>query len=291
MATFTNQAQISYNGITRSSNITVGEIQDLLTMTKTAVGDTYTVGSDITYVVNIVNTGSTNYTGLQLTDDLGATLFNGSTVYPLAYKDGSVRYFVNGTLQTAPEVTATEPLTIAGINVPAEGNVTIIYEAVITSFAPLDTEGSVTNNVELETPQGRQTDCQALVSLTASATITPETEPDLTVSKSLAPTTVTENGQITYTFVIANSGNTAATAADNVTLTDTFNPVLSGLTATLDGEPLSLGTDYTYDTASGLFSTLAGVITVPAAVYEQNPDTGEYTTTPGTVTLVVKGSI
>lgn len=49
----------------------------------------------------------------------------------------------------------------------------------------------------------------------------------------------------------ANSRNTATAAADYVIVTDTFDPILSGLAVTLDGAPLTLGTDYTYDTATG----------------------------------------
>ena len=59
---------------------------------------------------------------------------------------------------------------------------------------------------------------------------------DLTVSKAICPATVTESGQLTYTFVLQNFGNTAATAGDNVILTDTFDPALTGLTVTYNGD-------------------------------------------------------
>jgi len=292
MATFTNQAQVSFNGIVRSSNITVGEIVETLTMTKTAVSDTYTLGSDVTYIINIVNTGGASFIDLTLTDDLGETESGGIKVNPLSYNVGSVRYFLNGTLQSAPQITSEQPLTITGISVPAGGNTTIVYEATITNFAPLGTDGAITNSVNLtDTASGRQTACPQSVDLTATATITPATEPDLTISKSLSPTTVPENGRITYTFVIANYGNTAADAADNVIVTDIFLPVLQGLTAELDGTALALGTDYTYDTATGAFATVAGIISVPAATFSSDPATGAVTTTPGTVTLTVTGNI
>ena len=48
---------------------------------------------------------------------------------------------------------------------------------------------------------------------------------------------------------------------------------------------------YTYDETTGAFSTVPGVITVPAATYTQDPVTGAYTATPGTATLVVTGTI
>ena len=38
---------------------------------------------------------------------------------------------------------------------------------------------------------------------------------DLTVSKAICPATVTESGQLTYTFVLQNFGNTAHTGTTN----------------------------------------------------------------------------
>lgn len=72
MATFTNQATLSYNGGSTNSNIITGEIVDVLTASKTAVVDTYRTPDKITYVVSLVNTGTLALTNLTLTDNLGA---------------------------------------------------------------------------------------------------------------------------------------------------------------------------------------------------------------------------
>lgn len=229
----------------------------------------------------MVNSSSTALTNLTLTDDLGGYTFDNETLYPLRYADGSIRYYVNGTLQTAPTVTAGPPLTITGISIPAGGNALIIYEAQVTSYAPLGQDAAITNTAAL-TGQGAD--------LTAQETISMESRADLTITKAISPATVTENGQITYTFVISNTGSLAATGQDNVVLTDTFNPILNALTVTYNGTTLTEGTDYTYNTATGLFTTVAGVITVPAATYTQSTD-GTWVTTPGTVTLTVTGTV
>ena len=50
MATFYNQATLSYNGNTTTSNITTGELVEILSATKTAVTDTYQSEGRITYV-------------------------------------------------------------------------------------------------------------------------------------------------------------------------------------------------------------------------------------------------
>ena len=89
MASFTNMATLSYNGSQINSNVVTGELQDALTVTKTAVSGSYRPGDTVTYVVTLTNTG-TALTGLTLTDDLGGSTVAAGTVYPLAYVLGSV---------------------------------------------------------------------------------------------------------------------------------------------------------------------------------------------------------
>ena len=76
----------------------------------------------------------------------------------------------------------------------------------------------------------------------------------------------------------------------NVILTDTFDPALTGLTVTYNGDTWKEGDNYTYDAATGTFATIAGQIAVPAATYTQEPD-GPYTVTPGTTTVTVTGTV
>ena len=65
MASFTNMATLSYNGSQINSNVVTGELQDALTVTKTAVSGSYRPGDTVTYVVTLTNTG-TALTGLTL---------------------------------------------------------------------------------------------------------------------------------------------------------------------------------------------------------------------------------
>ena len=284
MMTFTNQATLSYSGGTTNSNITVGQLLATLSAAKTALRDEYSTCDNLTYVISLVNSGTTAFTGLTLTDDLGGYEFGGDTVYPLAYAEDSVRYYVNGILQPAPAVTAGPPLTITGVSVPAGGNALILYEADITRYAPLGVEDEITNTVAI-------TGGGVTPALTASETVTPAAEPRLTVTKGMSPTTVAENGRLTYTFTIQNSGSVEAEANDDVVLTDTFNPILEDLSVTLNGALLAEGTDYTYDATTGAFATLPGVITVPAATFAQDPQTGAWAVSPGVATLVVSGTV
>ena len=283
MATFYNQATLNYNNTTTTSNITTGEIVDSLTATKTALVPTYTSGDNVTYVISIVNSGTTDYAGLTVTDNLGAYTYNTSTVYPLTYTPDSIRYYINGALQATPTIGTTRPLTLTGISVPAGGNTTIVYETTANNFAPPAATSTITNTVTI-------TGTGLTEPVTATETVTVLAAPMLNISKSLSPTTINGNGQITYTFIIQNMGNTAAAATDNATIIDTFTPALSNITVTYNGDTMPVTTFYTYDETTGLFQTVPGQITVPAATFTQSA-TGEYTVTPGIATVTVTGTI
>ena len=119
MAFFTNQAQLRYGNEVANSNITVGEIQEVLSVTKSAVKQTYRQHDTVTYIINIVNAGTAEYTGLTMTDDLGQYAFGEGTRTPQDYVAGTIHYYRNGVLQTAPTVEAGPPLVITAISVPA----------------------------------------------------------------------------------------------------------------------------------------------------------------------------
>ena len=283
MARFTNFATLSYTGGSTDSNTVVGELVETLAVTKTAITDLYDREGKVSYVISLVNTGTAPVTDVTVTDDLGGYAFGEGTLYPLAYRDGTVRFFVNGTLAAAPTVTAGPPLTFTGITVPASGDVLIAYEADVTEFAPFGQTATITNTATV-------TGGGLLTPLTAQAVVNARTATQLGITKALSPTTVQENGQLTYTFVITNSGAVDATAADQIVLTDTFDPRLRSITVTFNGTAWTAPTNYTYDEATGLFTTVAGQITVPAATFQQNAE-GAYITTPGTATLVITGTV
>ncbi len=283
MATFTNRATLSYNGRTTDSNTVTGTFLETLAVTKTAVSDTYFGGSRIVYAISLVNSGTTAFTGLTVGDNLGAYPFEQTTLYPLTYVDGSVLYYVNGALQAAPTVDTEQPLSISGISVPAGGNALILYAADVNSAAPLDVDGTIVNTATVSGGGLPEV-------LTATETVTALGEANLSITKSLSPTAVPENGTITYTFVIQNNGNTEATTTDEVVVTDVFDPILDITAVTLNGTPLATTTGYTYNEITGEFATVSGVITVPAATYVQGTD-GTVVVTPGEAVLVVTGTI
>lgn len=277
MATFTNQAQLAYNNTVINSNVAVGEVLGELAVTKTAIGSTYGRNDDIAYAISITNSSATPLENVTVTDNLGAYTVGTETVYPLNYVDGTARLFINGVPTAGLVVTPGTPVTFSGINIPVGGNAIIVYDTAVTEFAPLDVDGTITNTATVNDE-------------TATETIAVAQAPDLSITKTIEPIPVTQNSTVTYTFTILNYGNTAAIATDNAVLTDTFDPVLTNVTAAFNGTGWTEGVNYNYDETTGLFTTVAGQITVPAATFTVS-ENGETIITPGVSELVVTGTI
>lgn len=286
MATFYNQATLSYNGNVTGSNITTGEIVGVISANKNATTDSYNSNGNVTYVVNIINSGNTDFTNLTVTDNLGeyTTEAFPTGLVPLNYIADSVSYYVNGIKQTDPTVSEEQPLTVEGINVPANGNAAVIYTVRTNPFAPLGEDAQITNTATI-TGDG------IITPVTAEAVVTHSDDANLAISKSLDPAVVPENGTITYTFNIQNYGSTPVATTDDVIFRDTFNPILNIASVTFNGTQWVLNTDYSYSTTSGDFQSLDGKITVPAATYTQDTATGAWAIQPGTSTLVITGTI
>lgn len=283
MATFYNKATLFYNNTSTDSNTVTGELVEVLSAYKSALNESYGVGDTVTYLVTLNNTGTAAVENLTLSDDLGTYSQGSLSLNPLTYVENSVRYYQNGVQQTAPTVVAGPPFTVTGITVPAGGSALLVYAAKITEFAPLGTGAAITNTATVS-------GASLANNITATQILDNSNAAALSISKSICPDTVSVNGEISYTFVVQNTG-AAATVAENVSITDTFTPLLNNITVTLNGTALVENTDYTYNVTSGQFQTVAGRITVPAATYAQNATTGVWSVTPGVSVLKVTGTV
>ncbi|MBE6785355.1 MAG: DUF11 domain-containing protein [Ruminococcaceae bacterium] len=282
MATFQNQASLTYNNSTVNSNIVTGEILEVLSLTKASLNTSYTAGDTVTYILSAVNSGSTAFSGVSITDNLGAYSFGTNELYPLSYVDGSAMLYIDGVMQPVT-VNATESeVVFSGFTIPAGGNALISYRATVNGFAPL-LGGSVIENTATLTAAGLSTP------VTATAQVGVDSRPVLSITKGLTPESVPENGTLTYTLTLLNTG--AEPAVSGVTVTDTFNPILSDISVSYNGTPWTEGVNYTYDEATGLFTTLDGQISVPGAVFNQNIDTGLVTVTPGVAVIRITGTV
>lgn len=284
MATFTNQATLTYSGGVVNSNIVTGEIVETLSVTKDALMASYEPNGSVIYIVNFTNSGTTALNNLTLVDDLGAYDFGTGTRTPLSFVEGSLNYYVDGVLQATPTVALTDPLTVTGISLPAGSVGTLIYRADVNGFAPLVTGSTIVNTATF-------TGGGLAEPVSDSATVTVNAAPRLDITKAITPVTVGPNGEITYTLTLLNYGNTATVATDNVIVTDTFDPILAPITVTYNGTPWTAGVEYTYNSTTGEFATVVGAISVPAATYTQDPVTGEWSIVPGQAVITVTGNV
>ncbi len=282
MAIFQNQASLTYNDNTVNSNIVTGEIIEVLSLTKASLNSSYSVGDTVTYITSVVNSGTTAFSGITLTDNLGGYEFGTRVLYPLTYVEDSAVLFVNGISQPVTATVTDGQLVLTGITIPANSNALISYQARVNNFAPLTPDSEIENTVTLTAPT-------LSTPIEASATLPVLSTPMLSITKGLSPDTVPENGQLTYTLTVINTGSQAAQTG--VIVTDTFDPVLSDITVTYNGTPWTEGVNYTYNETTGVFTTLNGQITVPAATYTQDITTGLWTVTPGVAIIRITGTV
>lgn len=284
MATFFNQATLTYSGGTAASNIVTGELVEAISAIKTATTDTYREGESVTYVISLINASDAPSSALTVTDDLGAYEFDGNTVYPLVYREDSAQLFIDGVPSDAFSVIDTQPLTVTGITVPANGDAILVYTADVTEFAPPVADGEIVNTATV-------TGAGITTPITATETVTSESGALLSITKEISPSTITPNEPLTYTITVTNSGNEDVVATDDLTVRDVFDPILDITSVTLNGEELTEGDDYTYNEATGEFETVPGRITVPAATFTVDPETGAFVPTAGEAVLVVTGTV
>lgn len=285
--TITNQATLTYNfgnqAGTASSNIATAVLQGPITATKTSLDTEYTLGEDITYLINIVNDTDSALTNVTVTDDLGTYAVSTTlSVSPLTYT-GPVQLYINGVQSTSvTATTAANSVTFTISSLASGDTALIVYKTVVNSYAGLTPSTTIVNTATV-TADG------ITESVTDSHTLTVENYADVRIIKTMTPDPVTSGNTLTYNFDIFNYGNTDAT---NVVLSDTFSPAPTAITVLIDGTAVA-ATDYTYTngvlTLPSTSSTTT--ITVPAATFTRNATTGEVSTVPGNVKITVSGTI
>lgn len=285
--TITNQArlQFTYGGTTATaaSNIASTVMQGPLAVTKSVLESAYQNDSELTYIVNLTNSGAATLTNIFVIDDLGTYALSPTlSVTPLTYI-GPAQLYINGVFSSAP--TPSPGVNNIAFIVPslaAGSTAMLIYNVQVNGKAPLDVGSELTNTVTVSAAGLNE-------SVKDNATVPVDAYADVTILKSMSPNPVTDGSTLTNTFTIHNYGNTEAT---DVVLTDTFNPAMQNIAVTVNGTALA-PEDYDYD--AGAF-TLPGAassytLSIPAADFTQDTATGEVTINPGTVTIVVTGTL
>lgn len=284
----TNQATLTYtygsNTGSAASNIATMTLEGPLSARKHVLERSYRAEEDLTYIISISNTGAMALTNVSVVDNLGAYTPAGGTdeVMPLTYV-GPAELYINGlfSAELTPVVSA-DGVTFTVPSIPAGGSALILYLVDVNDNALL-TPGSIIENTATVSAESLSED------VTVSAQLPVDAYADITIIKAMSPDPVTEGSLLTYTFTIYNYGNTDA---ENVVLTDQFDPAPSQITVTVDGAAVP-ATDYSYIDGELILPDGSSnfELTVPAATFTQDPDTGVVSVNPGVVTVVVTGII
>ena len=202
---------------------------------------------------------------------------------PLSYAPPALLLINGQDVSGQLSVDSTSPATLlfSFASLPAGATANIVYRASVNEYAPLELGASIENTATLTS----DSDC---ADGTASATVNAIAAANVSVFKQMSPNPVVCGDTVTYTIRIYNYGNIDA---ENVILSDTFNPAPDNITVSRNGV-LLLESDYTY--ANGTLtvpSTATNPVTVPAATFVRDANTGIVTVTPGTVEYIITGTI
>jgi len=287
MPTIENFATVSYTSggvaATKNSNLAEIELDSSLGFSKATLGTTYSSGSPITYVLSVTNNFTATVTDLTVTDNLGTFTEGATELTPLTFLAPAL-LLINGQDSTAlltTDATSQSAVVFSFPSLAPGDTANIIYNAIPNSYAPLVQASTITNTATLQS----NSDC---ADGEASATVTVSSAADIEVIKSMCPNPVVCGDTITYTVKIYNYGNIDA---EDVVLTDTFNPAPTNISVSRNGVLLGAD-DYTY--VNGTLTVPVAATegdTVPAATFVRNPETGEVTVIPGLVEYVITGTI
>ena len=289
MATIiTNRATVNYRYGTVSdtavSNVTSTVLNGPLNIEKNSLTSTYRFGSLITYLITVSNPSSNLAGAVTVTDNLGSFVSNGNTITPLTFV-GPASLFINGEyVSDITPIISANRIRFTLNSIPAGGNVQIMYQARVNNTAPLGLDACITNTSTVTFI----CDCPCETPASDSHTVCAEEYADVRITKSVCPNPVICGDELTYVIDVYNYGTIPAT---NVILTDTFVPPLTDISVTVDGV-LIPATDYDYIGGTLTLPNETGdEITIPAATFSIDSETGEVLVEPGHVQIIITGTI
>ena len=277
----TNQASIRYRygdtDATALSNIATASLAQPLSVDKSSLESVYRAGDELTYILSAANGGTTTLTNVTLQDNLGTFTQGATQITPLTFVPDALLYIDGVNNGTITPVITDSSITFTIPSLPAQSTAMILYKVTPNGFAPLEIPSSITNTVTANADGLTE-------AATDSLTVTAEAYADVGIVKSMT----TDGSVITYTFDITNAGNTPA---ENIVLTDAFDPAPASITVSVNGTVIP-ASDYTYTGGVLTLPNATGdTLTLPAATITTDPATGAVTVTPSSLTVTVVGTL
>lgn len=269
-----------------SSNVAVTTLQDLLTVSKTSLGDSYSQNSEITFIISINNNNNSVIKNIKIEDDMGTYCLGqdicDASFTPLTYIGPSILY-IGGVFSANIEPKISSGKILFEIsNIPARSNALIIYKTVANNFAQLVSGSKIISTVSISSDEISKT-------ITDSSTLNIKDEADIRIIKNMNPNPILTGEKITYNFSLYNYGNTEAT---NVTLNDTFSPAPNTVNVYLNSQELTTS-DFSYANSTLTIPSYNSniSISIPAANFIQDNITGLISIEPGITSIMVTGQI
>jgi uncharacterized repeat protein (TIGR01451 family) len=257
---------IDANGQSASRSVTLTIAAGPLVIVKSANVSSTAPGSVVAYTISVTNTGSTAWTGANLSDPLTGVL------------DDAV-YNANATASSGTMSYSSSTLGWTG-NIAAGASVTITYSVTVNA---LDTGNKVLSNTVTSTTLGANC-ASGSGDARCSATVTVA---GLGIVKTADVTTVTPGGHVDYTITVTNTGQSAYLGA---TLTDSLTGVLDDASYDADGSATSGSVSYTGSAVTWTGNLAVGATaTITYSVTITDPDAGNRSLT-GTIVSPSAGS-
>ncbi|MGO4535858.1 DUF7927 domain-containing protein [Leifsonia sp. 2MCAF36] len=227
------------------------------TVTKAASAATVQPGGDLTYTVQVKNTGNVPYTAAnpaQISDNLSDVLDDA------AYNGDAAVSFSAGSTSAAPSVT--------GSTLSWSGPLAVGETATITYSVKVDSPDTGDHSLGNTVTPGTGGSCDPAGSC---ATTTPVQS--FSVTKKADTSTVVPGDTITYTIAVKNTGKVDYTAAAPASFTDDLSAVLDDAVYNNDA---TSGATYSAPTLSWSGALAAGdTVTIRYSVTVNTPDTGD----------------
>lgn len=243
------------------SNVAVANLIEEYSITgfKSSLNTGFRPGQNVTYIVQVENTGTQPLYSVTISDDLGGS------EQPLTFVVGSGSLNIDGTItQIIP--TSTNPLEFTLVNpLPSGEKATITYIARVSSSLESDVT-SIVNTVQISGRKESVTGDLVTLSPNPSVTLEIDSYADVELRKDVSTNNIVEGETFSYVITLENSGNLDAT---DVVVTDTLPTgfSVSSITSVSGGVLTTYETsDYNVDSSNILTLPIGSkTITVPAS--------------------------